>query len=139
MKAKGTAAAWAKAKMIFPTDYEKDETATERAGYSVYRSTVPEFYGCWISDLGDRLEVNIEGETVNIWIEAEFDDWMIEDALKVIDEALYQIEDKVNFNLRMKFDIDKAHDILGDAYEKLIEYGKKNHPNSSRLERFKLW
>lgn len=61
--------AWSKANEIFPTDYEHDSDCTRRAGYDIYWSTRP---GCtaWISDLGNRLEVNLpNGESVNIWIE----------------------------------------------------------------------
>ena len=61
--------AWSKANEIFPTDYEHDTDCTRRAGYDIYWSTRP---GCtaWISDLGNRLEVNLpNGESVNIWIE----------------------------------------------------------------------
>ena len=63
--------AWEKAAEIFPTDYEKNSERSERAGYDIYESTLE---GCnsWISDLGNRLEINLEnGETVNIWIDCE--------------------------------------------------------------------
>lgn len=63
-------AAWAKANEIFPTDYTKDEVSSSAAGYPVFRSTV-EHYN-YICDLGDRLEVNLaNGETINIWIDAQ--------------------------------------------------------------------
>lgn len=65
--------AWKKANWMFPTDYEKDEDATTRAGYPIYRST---FKGndSWISSLNDRLELNIyetsgKVTTSTIWIE----------------------------------------------------------------------
>ena len=70
MKVTTTKEAWTKADELFPTDYIKDERASAAAGYDIFRSTLE---GCnaWISDLGTRLEVNLEnGETVNIWIEA---------------------------------------------------------------------
>ena len=61
-------AAWAKVNEVFPTDYNKDENSSARAGYPVFRSSV-EYYN-YICDLGNRLEVNLEsGETVNIWID----------------------------------------------------------------------
>lgn len=69
MKATTRTEAWTLANEIFPTDYTLNQTASERAGYNVYASTLE---GCaaWISDLGDRLEINLSnGETVNIWIE----------------------------------------------------------------------
>lgn len=62
-------AAWDEVNKIFPTDYEMNEAESERAGYSIFRSTA-EGVNAWISDLGDRLEVNLpDGKTVNVWIE----------------------------------------------------------------------
>ena len=63
--------AWQKANEIFPTDYKKDETASERAGYPIYRSTATDAgIKDWISDLGARLELNLKNgaKTLNIWI-----------------------------------------------------------------------
>ena len=71
MKAHTIHEAWSIANEIFPTDYTKNESASERAGYDVYTSNLD---GCaaWVSDLGDRLEINLDnGKTINIWIEAE--------------------------------------------------------------------
>lgn len=63
-------AAWAKANKIFSTDYTQDEASSSAAGYPVFRSTVEHYnYICY---LGDRLEVNLaNGETINIWIDAQ--------------------------------------------------------------------
>nr|AHF24063.1 hypothetical protein [uncultured bacterium Contig643] len=70
--AKNVQEAWRIADRIFPTDYMKDEEASERAGYPIYRSTAAE-RNDWISDLGVRLEINIDApvETITIWIEQE--------------------------------------------------------------------
>lgn len=59
--------AWDKVNEIFPTDYDKDEAASLRAGYPIYRSRV-EYYN-YICDLGARLEVNLGSTTINIWID----------------------------------------------------------------------
>ncbi len=59
--------AWAVADKMFPTDYQISETSSQNAGYPVYRSPI-NFYDT-ICDLGDRLEVNIAGKSVNIWVE----------------------------------------------------------------------
>lgn len=73
MKVKSVAEAWEKATEIFPTDYEKDEDSSRRAGYGIYRHPTLNYYNR-ICDLGDRLEV-LTGEfgenVTNIWIEAE--------------------------------------------------------------------
>ena len=60
--------AWNLADELFPCDYLHDSSRTQRAGYDIYMSTNPEVYA-WISDLGDRLELNMaDGSTVNLWI-----------------------------------------------------------------------
>ena len=65
------AEAWKKADAIFGGDYELDEVASKNAGYKVYRSTAEGKYYWYICDLGTRLEVNMDKETVNIWIEPQ--------------------------------------------------------------------
>lgn len=45
--------------------YAHDDEKSKRAGYHIYT-----FSGGWVSDLGDRLEVNYEnGCTYSVWIE----------------------------------------------------------------------
>ena len=62
--------AWAEVQKIFPTRYEHDANRSERAGYPIYYSTASDV-NAWISDLGNRLEVNLpDGKSVDIWIEA---------------------------------------------------------------------
>lgn len=71
MKVNSMLKAWEAASEIFPTDYEKDESASVKAGYPIYTSTASGV-NAWISDLGNRLEVNLpDGNTVNIWVEVE--------------------------------------------------------------------
>ena len=66
---KSVSDAWKTAQLIV-NDYSKDETASNNAGYPIYRSA--ESYYTYICDLADRLEVNkADGETINIWIEEE--------------------------------------------------------------------
>ena len=61
--------AWAEADKIFPAGYKKDEPASARAGYDVYRN--PDNYYNTICDLWDRLEVTTDESVTNIWIEPE--------------------------------------------------------------------
>lgn len=68
MKVSSRQEAWREADRIFNTDYMKDDAASANAGYPVYWSTA-DGVNAWISDLGDRLEVNQDGRSVNIWIE----------------------------------------------------------------------
>jgi hypothetical protein len=72
MNVKTREQAWEEVNRIFPTDYEKDESSSIRAGYDIYRHPSLNHY-CRICDLGCRLEVLIGeyGEEVtNIWIES---------------------------------------------------------------------
>lgn len=74
MKVTSVEQAWIEANKIFPTDYEKDEASSSRAGYPIYRSTA-EGNNSWISDCGTHLELNIcdkgSVKSINIWIEEE--------------------------------------------------------------------
>lgn len=74
LRVSSTKEAWELASRLFPTDYEKDEDRSSRAGYPIYYSTA-EGMNAWISDLNNRLELNYSnGESENIWIEQEQDD-----------------------------------------------------------------
>ena len=49
-------------------DTKKDESASNKAGYPICKN----ISGEWVSDLGNRLELNFaDGHTQNIWIEDE--------------------------------------------------------------------
>ena len=78
IKVNSVSEAWRTAERIFPTDYEKNEESSKRAGYPIYETTSTDerFSGFHISDLNTRLEVNMGAETVTIWIE--------EDAFEII-------------------------------------------------------
>lgn len=73
MKVNSREEAWKLVNRLFPTDYEKDDIGSENAGYSIYKSTADN-NDSWISDLGNRLEMNAVNEsgtidTMNIWVE----------------------------------------------------------------------
>lgn len=140
MKVKTKEEAWNKADIIFPTDYAKDEVRSSRAGYTVYYSTA-EGVVAWISDLGDRLEINLEnGETVNIWIdeEPEFSESEIADALSVISDAIYDIDDKINLELADTTGIKAARDTLYGAYKEIAKILKAQHPGSPLFAQYNL-
>lgn len=137
---KSVTEAWEKANEIFPTDYMHDSDCSRRAGYDIYWSTRPG-YNAWISDLGDRLEVNLpNGESVNIWIEAEpeFPEYALEDALKVIDDAIYQIDDLVNRKLQKVIGMDEARSKLYNGYKVIAEILKRDYPDSKLYDRYNL-
>lgn len=66
IKVNSVSEAWRTAARIFPTDYEKNEESSKRAGYPIYETTSTDgrFSGFHISDLNTRLEVNMGAETV---------------------------------------------------------------------------
>jgi len=71
MKVASRRDAWKIANMIFPTDYQRDNGASERAGYPIYYTTAVDM-NAWISDLGSRLELNMpDGNSLNIWIDSQ--------------------------------------------------------------------
>lgn len=119
--------AWSKADEIFPTDYVKDDRSSENAGYDIYKSTQKGMYA-WISDLGSTLELNLaDGSVVRIAVlKPEFPEYQIADALEVIDEAIYQIDDKVDVRLADKTGISEAREKLYNAYLVLARMLKEN-------------
>lgn len=132
--------AWTIANEVFPTDYMKNETRSKRAGYDIYESTAEGVYA-WISDLGNRLEVNLDnGTTITIWIneKPKFKEWQIEDALQVIDKAIYKIDDIVDDRLAQETGIAEAREKLYGAYEEIAKILKEQYPESSLLERYNL-
>lgn len=140
MKVKSRQEAWNKADVIFPTDYIKDDRRSERAGYDIYYSTASDT-PAWISDLGNRLEVNLPtGETVTIWIEEEpkFTEYQIEDALRVISDAIYKIDDNILPKLQEATGIDEARAKLYGAYAEIAKILKAQHPDSKLYDRYNL-
>lgn len=119
--------AWNKADEIFPTDYIKDDMSSENAGYDIYKSTLKGVYA-WISDLGSTLELNLaDGSVVRIAVlKPEFSEYQIADALEVIDEVIYQIDDKVDVKLADKTGISEAREKLYNAYLMLARMLKEN-------------
>lgn len=140
MKTNTRERAWTIANEVFPTDYMKNETRSKRAGYDIYESTA-EGVSAWISDLGDRLEVNLDnGTTITIWIneEPKFKEWQIEDALQVIDKAIDKIDDIVDDKLAQVTGISKARDTLYEAYGEIAKILKKQYPESRLFEAYNL-
>ena len=140
MKVESRREAWAKANVIFPTDYVKDEVRSEKAGYNIYYST-KQNTNAWISDLGNRLEINLEtGETINIWIEEypKFKECQIEDALSIISQAIYDIDDEIDARLANVTGIKEARNKLYGAYKVIAKILKEQHPNSKLYEEYNL-
>ena len=140
MKVKSKQEAWRKADILFSTDYMKDDVRSNRAGYDIYYSTAAGV-DAWISDLGDRLEVNMEnGETVNIWIddEPQFAEYQLEDALSVISNAIYAIDDNILPNLQKATGLDDARAKIYGAYGEIAKILKAQHPDSKLYDAYNL-
>ena len=140
MKVNSRNEAWLRVNEIFPTDYAEDGKASYIAGYPVYKSTVP---GCraWISDLWDRLEVNLPGgDSINIWIEEKprYSEDDISDALRVISNAIYEIDDRVAPTLQVETGINEARSKLYGAYAILARILKEQHPESKLYRQYNL-
>jgi len=83
--------AWAEADKIFPTDYEKDQDASVRAGYDIYKHSSNCNYDR-IADLGNRLEVIVDNKATNIWIDEP--KLKLKDFLKMVKEPIQIIVKK---------------------------------------------
>lgn len=124
IKVRNQEEAWMEANRLFPTDYEKDEVASMRAGYPIYRSTA-EGENSWISDLGDRLELNImqedkSVESTNIWIEQE------PEITEIVKWSSSDIR-----SMCIKNDWYTAGDIK--AYSKMLDFVEENEPTKLNI------
>lgn len=91
MKVSSKEKAWEEANKIFPYDYVKDEEGSAKAGYPIYTSTASEHPQNWISDLGNRLEVNLEdGSSTNIWVEEQGEDVEVTVITKTGETRIYK-------------------------------------------------
>ena len=139
-------AAWSLVNKLFPTDYEKDERSSARAGYDIYRFRgdwcPAEFANNWISDLGNRLEVNLSsGKSINVWIKVtkpEFTEGEIADTLRVINDTIYSIDDLISGKIQEKTGINKARELMYAAYKVLAVELKRDYPNSKLYQQYNL-
>lgn len=139
MTVNSRAKAWDEADKLFPSDYIKDEAKSERAGYDIYTSTA-EGVNAWICDLGDRLELNTAAGTTNIWIERapDISEYQIADALAVIDDAIYEIDDKISDSVAKATSIGEARRKLYSAFGELAAILLERYPESSLFEKYNL-
>ena len=124
IKVKNKEEAWQEANRLFPTDYEQDTQATLNAGYPIYYSAA-EGNTSWISDLGDRLELNIvtkkkDVESISIWI---------------IPEPDITVEVKWSSSDIRDMCINNNWYTAGDirAYSKMLKYVEKSEPTKLNI------
>ena len=140
MTVKSKQEAWREANIIFSTDYMKDDIRSSRAGYDVYFSTTAGV-DAWISDLGNHLEINLEnGETINIWIddESQFTEYQLGEALRVINNPIYEIDDSISRNLQKATGLDEARAKIYGAYAEIAKILKAQHPDSKLYDMYNL-
>ena len=97
----------------------KDEDASKRAGYPIYRDTL-EYYN-YVCDLNDRLELNRkDSDTINIWIRPEvFSKYDLQEAADFLGDTLYTLEDKVSSRLCKEVGLDPIHKALSNVWDAL--------------------
>ena len=91
--------AWNVASMIFPYEYTKSNARSEAAGYPVYTADNGAY--AWISDLGDRLELNYRAKTINIWIGDDAKDAMLKYLQGLLDRV---IDEETNYGRTLIWD-----------------------------------
>lgn len=96
IKVNSISTAWEVAASIFPTDYQKDEESSKRAGYPIYKTTSTDenFSGFHISDLNTRLEVSMGAETAMIWVEENTFEIVVKGLTEEEKESLKEVVDK---------------------------------------------
>lgn len=123
--------AWVKAAEILGCNFYYDKVASEDAGYPVHKGD--SVATCWISDLGNRLEVNkADFTTVNIWIEEE-KLYTAAEVSQIITNAKRELE-----AIEKIIDAVKQMDIsdAGDAV--LAEMSRKRREQLDKLAQFGL-
>ena len=69
----------------------------------------------------------------------EIQEWMIDDALKVVNDALYELDDNVHFAVEELLGLDKARKQLDNAFHKAYKYLIKNNPESKLIKKYNLF
>ena len=124
--------AWVKAAEILGCSFYYDKVASEGAGYPVHKGD--SVATCWISDLGNRLEVNkADFTTVNVWIEEKEKLYTATEVRQIITSAKRELE-----AIEKIIDAVKQMDIsdVGDAV--LAEMSMKRREQLDKLAQFGL-
>lgn len=98
--------AWQLADKLFPTDYNRNEPDSLRAGYPVFNTTSTDnkYKGFHISDLNAALELNMGAETIRINISEYETKPALEKTDKTVDQ---EAEIKNNFDKLLQYVTDK--------------------------------
>ena len=117
--------------------FMKDNERSERAGYPIY---ITEKENEWVSDLCVRLEVNQGAESMNIWIDPykEIAEYQLADALEVIDNCIYKIDDNISTELTRATGIGQARTLLYGAYKEIRDILDAKYPESNLYAKYNL-
>ncbi len=117
--------------------FMKDNERSERAGYPIYTT---EKNDEWVSDLGSRLEVNQGAESMNIWIDPHkgIMEYQLADALEVIDNCIYKIDDNISTELTRTTGIGQARTLLYGAYKEIRDILDAKFPESNLYAKYNL-
>lgn len=115
----------------------EDTDRTERAGHPIWAT---EMSYEWVSDLGDRLEVNQHADSVNIWIDRthKIAEYQLADALEIISDCIYELDDKVSTIVKDCTGIGEARNKLYGAYKEIRDILDKKFPESKLYEKYNL-
>jgi hypothetical protein len=123
--------AWKNAQEIFGCSYDLDPEKSKNAGYNIYTGNSDAT--CWISDLGNRIELNMaNGSTICIWIEEEEKRYTAAEVRQIITSAKQELEavDKITEAVK-SMDITETADMVlrqmsirrRELMDKLAEFG----------------
>ena len=132
--------AWKKIKELSDDVFNLDAASSDKAKYNVYRSlNNPE---TWISELGDRFELNTPNGTKNIWIDPRsaytYTEYELRAALHTISNAVYDIDDNVSAALLESTNLGQARKLLYDTYAQIKEILDQNFPDSDLYRDYNL-
>ena len=123
--------AWVQAAEILGCSFYYDKEASTKAGYAIHKGISE--VNCWISDMGNRLEVNMSnGDTVNIWIE-EDERFTAAEVKLIVNNARRELDAIANI-----VDFVKGMDITDSADEVLALMSRKKREVMDRLAQFGL-
>lgn len=130
--------AWEEANKMFPYDYEKDEEGSAKAVYPIYTSTASEHPQNWISDLGNRLEINLEnGSSTNIWIEDQGEDVEVTVIAKTGETRVYNTYAEYRKDFRFFWssgNVNEHEDGTEAHFEKIIQALRMVNEDNSKME-----
>lgn len=128
--------AWVKVNEFFPTDYNRDEASSARAGYPIYRSSV-EYYD-YICDLNNRLEINLKdgNKTINVWIipEEQGQDIEVTVAAKSGETRIYNTYAEFRKEFRFFLASGNRYKDNEEHYEKIIQGLREINEDGIKIE-----